>query len=457
MSSSSLEDDILKGLSEEQESEPGAKKFKRLKRRQTVQNTKTEPKEKKGKEKKEEDTEETEVIIRPIKRKNSNTTTSLTPTKKSRTKDPAPQKASSVKKKAPSSMGGPDPIIIASGGDEPSIALVTHDAQSAEHMQRDYLFQALKKIRTMPMFRKLLRQVAAGKPESWAAAVAEHRKGLAKQDQLSDELLLAISKVPDSTCIVIIDRVGFNELEHADDPTWPKSFYNSILHTIDLAQNLPEDSIVAKYTGGGYWQYFKHLLFELCNASQHACLRAIEMQAAKGLLDCATFTLAKELVEVESEDMHDVAWPLALKKSESRSEVLDENDGTTLLLFYEPTLADLIYKNSVGPTKRERMVNAVKTKHTAGYIGQWKGQYAAKFTGQTETPSALAATIAGLRVPVGMGAYFTDYVQRAYNDPYKIVMPDPPPVKVTKEPKKPPASGRKNSPPKKKSPPTTKK
>ncbi|MFI7704662.1 hypothetical protein [Nonomuraea sp. NPDC049480] len=358
-----------------------------------------------------------------------------------------------VKKERP--VGGPEPIIISGKEDQAGIALLTHDAAPRADLQKDYLFQVLKKLRTVSIFDSLLEQVAKVGPQSWAQLAADQLNLAPDQRSLPDEVLARLAKVPDETGIVVIDRAGFQDLEHDGDETWPKAVYNSLTHTIDLAQPETGDPLVVGREAGGYWQYLKNTLFELCNAYRRQALRRIEIQAAKGVLDCTTYTLSKELVEAASEELFDDLWRKAVKSLDCRADLLDEESGERLTLFADNGLLNGLYSQQVGVSRRDRMGNAVMTKHSAKYIDQWKDAYA----GLHQSPAAKTPAdqveqatqgVTKMPVPEGMAAYFSNYVAGAYNSPDTYNMPAPPPLQPKKAQTS--ASGRTNKQQQKKKP-----
>ncbi|GAA0384992.1 hypothetical protein GCM10009530_39900 [Microbispora corallina] len=280
-------------------------------------------------------------------------------------------------------VGGPDPIIIHAPdkvdhgpGTHPDVALLTATADTRDYIESDYLYQALKQLRENDLFADLLTTVTSQGPDDWGALVASQYDPSVVFRSMPDDVLTRMAKVDPSVGIVVVDGVGFDDLEVGRANGGPLAAYNSILHVIEHNKVTSKDAPYALKNGGGYWTYFHGVLFELCNASQRTAIQAIDKAAADGDLDCVSFVLAKETLEAASEDLHDQLMTQALQDKACHT-VRDEGASTTSVLP-SPQPAKMLYGN-ISDSRAARLTSNVKKGHALGYVDAWKRDYAAQY------------------------------------------------------------------------------
>ncbi|MBE3015061.1 hypothetical protein IL992_38730 [Microbispora sp. NEAU-D428] len=307
------------------------------------------------------------------------------PLRKSKRTAPAPASGNKpVGTGAPGSalIGGDNPILIpapaaiASQSGKPDIALLTAEADTRDYVESDYLYQALKQFRENALFTDLLASVTGQAPDSWAALAADQKTLAEEARSMPDDVLTRMAKVDPSVGIVVVDGVGFPDLEEGRRNGGPLAAYNSILHVIEHNKVMAKDAPYALKAGGGYWTYFHGVLFELCNASQRTAIQAIDKAAADGDLDCVSFILAKETLEAASEDLHDQLMTQALQNQACHT-VRDEGASTTSVLK-SPQPAKMLYGN-ISDSRTERLTSNVKKGHALGYVEAWKRDYADQY------------------------------------------------------------------------------
>ncbi|SDM77288.1 hypothetical protein [Nonomuraea jiangxiensis] len=268
-------------------------------------------------------------------------------------------------------VGGDAPIIITGPDGKGGIALLTHGAQTQAALDRDYLYQVLTKIRNNDIFSDLMARVVRGKTTSWAQMVADHQN-LPPDQQLPREVLERLLLVPENVGIVVIDRAGFAglEVDLVQNPELPQAGYTPSLHTIEIDSNAEDDPYIAGVDAGGYWLYFKRMLFELCNAGQRETLIRIDDEVKKGAVDCVVYTLAHEVVESMTEEIRDDHWAQVLNSKDCRT-IIDEKTGRTKVLNPKPTKSDL-FTTPIAPNREKKLQDSLTTSHPALYIDAWQ-------------------------------------------------------------------------------------
>ncbi len=316
----------------------------------------------------------------------------------------------SAETKAPQ-VGGENPIIITGDDDRPDIALLTLEPQSQDYLEGDYLYQTLTKIRNNPIFSKLLRDVAAVKPESWKAALDDHKK-LPEEQRMPDKVLTRYAKVPESVGIVVLDRAGFDDLEYdADGRPSPAALYIAPLHLVELGQAEGTDDLpVDLKEGGNYWRYMQHTLFEFCNAAQRKKFLSIDAGAAAGKVNGDVYALAKEVLEFGSEERFDRLWPKVMNDRDCCS-VIDDLTNEPLTLTPSAALKNKTYATIVGGSLYERLRNYLRAGHTKDYIEDWGAKYGKTYAERKYNIVEHVAELTGRTVDKDLANKFQKYAK----------------------------------------------
>ncbi|MEV1245506.1 hypothetical protein [Nonomuraea sp. NPDC049750] len=253
-------------------------------------------------------------------------------------------------------VGGTNAITVGPA----NIALLTYKAASESAVKKSYIYQVLQKISTNKIFKTFLQGVAGQKPD-WRQTAREQRKLPENKRSIDESVLDRLEGVEKSASIAVVDRNGFPD---GEDDIGPAT-YNSITHTIEIQNVHDTDGSLS----ADYWACFKSALFELCNASQRHVSLAVDRAAEKGELDCVSFVLAVEVVELKSGEIFDNLWDKVSTDKDCCTAVDPETGEARAVKAPRSRYRD------TGTTRLDRLNTSIGHGHADQFIQGWYQQY----------------------------------------------------------------------------------